>query len=159
MKKVNVLFVCLGNICRSPLAEALFNDKVARQGLHDHFCADSCGTSDYHIGEEPDERTQLNALQNGLQINHRGRQLTEQDLEHFDYIFAMDQNNYANIMRLRNAALHQSKISLMRSFDPLGENRDVPDPYFGGARGFQEVYEILDRSTHRLLEHLQKNHV
>lgn len=159
MAKIKVLFVCLGNICRSPLAEALFKDKVAKQGLHQHFEADSCGTSDYHIGEAPDERTLLNALQNGIDISHRGRQLTEEDLENFDYIFAMDQSNYHNILRLPNAALHRSKISLMRSFDPLGKNQDVPDPYFGGARGFQEVYEILNRSTQSLLEHLQKKHL
>jgi protein-tyrosine phosphatase len=158
MTKVRVLFVCLGNICRSPLAEALFNDKLVRKGLHDRIEADSCGTSDYHIGEGPDDRTVLNALKNGVTIHHRGRQLTAHDLDHFDYILAMDSSNYQNILRLPNAALHKHKISLMRTYDPVGENQDVPDPYFGGEKGFQDVFEILDRSTLTLLEHIEKNH-
>jgi len=159
MAKIKVLFVCLGNICRSPLAEALFKHKVSKQGLTNLIEADSCGTSNYHIGDWPDERTLVNALQNGIEMDHRGRQITYTDLEKFDFVFAMDRSNYENIMQLANAETHKHKVSLMRSFDLENENADVPDPYYGGARGFQDVFEILDRSTENFLEYIQKNHL
>lgn len=151
MKK-KVLFVCLGNICRSPLAEAIFKHKVKERGLDLLFEADSCGTANYHIGDIPDERTIRNAQKNGIRISHRGRQLSAIDLETFDTIFAMDESNFRNIMRLENAEVHSKKISLMRSFDPLGSG-DVPDPYYGGERGFQEVFDILNRSLDNFLDH------
>lgn len=159
MDKVKVLFVCLGNICRSPLAEAIFNHKISQKGLHLKIEADSCGTSNYHIGDMPDERTQANALKNGISIYHRGRQLREHDLEHFDLILAMDRSNYQNILRLPKAADHEHKLALMRQFDPEKAHDDVPDPYYGGERGFQEVFEILNRSTEQLLLHIEKHHL
>ena len=151
--------VCLGNICRSPLAEALFKNKIARKGLTQIIEADSCGTSNYHIGDWPDERTLLNALKNGIQINHLGRQLTIKDLEYFDFIIAMDRSNYHNILRLTNEEKHKQKVVLMRSFDSILEHEDVPDPYYGGERGFQEVFDILNRSTENFLDYLEKNHL
>jgi protein-tyrosine phosphatase len=151
MKK-KILFVCLGNICRSPLAEAIFKHKVKERGLDHQFEADSCGTANYHIGDTPDERTNRNAQKNGIRISHRGRQLSATDLETFDLIFAMDESNFRNIMRLENSEAHAKKISLMRAFDPLGSG-DVPDPYYGGERGFQEVFDILDRSLDNFLDH------
>lgn len=159
MARIKVLFVCLGNICRSPLAEALFKDKLSRRGLQEHIEADSCGTSNYHIGDPPDERTQANARRNGITISHRGRQLNQNDLEHFDYILAMDRSNHSNILRLTNAETHRHKIKLMREFDLEGNHDDVPDPYYDGERGFQEVFEILDRSTEQLLVHLEQHHI
>jgi protein-tyrosine phosphatase len=129
MEKVKVLFVCLGNICRSPLAEALFKDKVARKGLAERFEIDSCGTSNYHIGDWPDERTLVNALKNGIQIDHRGRQLTYKDIEEFQFIVAMDRSNYNNIVRLTNDEDHRNKVLMMRMFDPQSDQEDVPDPY------------------------------
>ena len=159
MVKIRVLFVCLGNICRSPLAEALFKDKIARKGLTQIIEADSCGTSNYHIGDWPDERTLLNALKNGIQINHLGRQLTIKDLEYFDFIIAMDRSNYHNILRLTNEEKHKKKVVLMRSFDSISDHEDVPDPYYGGERGFQEVFDILNRSTENFLAYLKKNHL
>jgi protein-tyrosine phosphatase len=159
MARIKVLFVCLGNICRSPLAEALFSDKVKRKGLHVHIEADSCGTSNYHIGDLPDERTRANAQENGIHISHRGRQISSHDLEQFDFILAMDRSNHTNILRLPNADRHKHKVKLMREFDPEGDHDEVPDPYYGGQRGFQEVFEILDRSTEQLLAYLEQHHI
>lgn len=154
MTKIRVLFVCLGNICRSPLAEAIFKHKIKEQGLDNIFEGDSCGTSNYHIGDSPDSRTIRNAAKNGVTIDHAARQLSERDLEAFDYILAMDKSNYSNIFRLSNARAHASKISLIRKFDRDEGSGEVPDPYYGGERGFQEVFDILDRSMDGFIEHL-----
>jgi len=154
MKKV--LFVCLGNICRSPLAEGLFKKKVMERGLEDDFKIDSCGTAAYHIGEQPDERSAENALQNGVVLDHKGRQFTESDFDEFDYIIAMDKSNLRNIQSLEKNRTGYELV-LMRNFDEQGINQDVPDPYYGGDNGFQEVFEILDRSTESLLDHIMEN--
>jgi protein-tyrosine phosphatase len=142
-----ILFVCLGNICRSPQAEAIFNYKINEKGLVHSYLSDSCGTSNYHIGMSPDNRTIKNSLINGVPINHAARQLTDQD---FDLILAMDQSNYHNIFRLSSATIHQHKIKMMREFDP-NEHGDVPDPYYGGEEDFQEVFDILSRSIENLI--------
>jgi protein-tyrosine phosphatase len=157
MKKVNVLFVCLGNICRSPLAEAIFKSKIEKKGLQKFVEADSCGTSNYHIGDQPDPRTLANAKRNGIVIDHCGRQLQPDDLRDFDYILAMDKSNLSNILRVMNARDHEHKIMLMREFDPMGKG-DVPDPYYGGEEGFQLVFEMLDRTMDKFIEHLEKHH-
>ena len=131
MQKTKVLFVCLGNICRSPLAEAIFKHKIEEKGIASSFFVDSCGTGNYHIGEPPDQRTIRNAEKNGIQINHCCRQLTAADLSSFDYILAMDKSNLQNILRLEPNDTNRKKIFLIREFDPLGKGEEVPDPYFG----------------------------
>lgn len=158
MTKVKVLFVCLGNICRSPLAEAIFKDKVKSKGWDRFIEADSCGTSNYHIGDSPDPRTIANAKKNGLRIDHCGRQLSKKDLQEFDYILAMDSSNYRNIAAVMEDEAHAGKIKMMRDFDPSGRG-DVPDPYFGGEEGFQEVFQILNRSLDNFLNYLHRTYI
>ena len=153
MDKIKVLFVCLGNICRSPLAEAIFKHKLKERGLERFIYADSCGTSNYHIGDQPDPRTIANAKKNGVSIDHCGRQLTVSDIEDFDYVLAMDNSNFTNIHRLLKDEKHKPKIQLMRDYDPKGKG-EVPDPYYGGEKSFQEVFDILDRTMDSFLDHL-----
>ena len=156
MVKVRVLFVCLGNICRSPLAEAIFNHKVNRKNLQAYFEVDSCGTSNYHIGDKADTRTIATARKHGININHFVRQFTSDDLEEFDFIIAMDSSNHQNILRLSDNEMHAEKVFLMREFDSQGKGEEVPDPYYGDERSFQEVFEILDRSTDNFLIHIEE---
>jgi protein-tyrosine phosphatase len=148
------LFVCLGNICRSPLAEAIFKKKINERALTHGWVADSCGTASYHIGHAPDPRTLRNAEKNGVTIEHVGRQLQDSDLEQFDYVFAMDESNLTNIFRLPSSEKFKDKVMLLRSFDSIGTNEAVPDPYYGSEKDFQQVFEILDRSIDNLIDHL-----
>ena len=155
---IKILFVCLGNICRSPLAMALFKQEAKTRGLADAFLTDSCGTSNYHIGEPPDRRTTMNAEDNGIFIRHRARQLTKDDLPYFDYILAMDSENIRSVVSLDPQGEHQNKIKLMRDFDDQYKGSDVPDPFFGGENGFQEVFVILRRSVNNFLDFLEEEH-
>jgi len=150
MKKV--LFVCLGNICRSPLAEGLAIHLAKEKGVSDQIEFDSCGTSHYHIGNQPDERTISNAASNGLKLDSKARQFGKRDFRDFDYILAMDAANLSNIQKLDQAVQFGDKLYLMRDFDPEKPGSDVPDPYFGGDTGFQNVYDILNRSVNNFLD-------
>jgi protein-tyrosine phosphatase len=151
---MKVLFVCLGNICRSPLAEAIFNEKARQKKLEHLFHANSCGTSNYNIGDDPDPRTIRSAHKNNMPISHNACQLKYTDGEEFDLILAMDENNYQNILLVTHPS-HHHKVKLMRSYDPLG-NGDVPDPYYGNEKDFEEVFTILDRSIDSFLNELTK---
>ena len=156
---IKVLFICLGNICRSPMAEAIFDHKVNERGLKGVIKSDSCGTSDYHIGELPDERTLRCAVGRGVLLDHRGRQLNRLDLREFDYLIAMDQNNLQDTKDLiKKYGLGHTNLYLMREFQPDAEHVDVPDPYYGGADGFEEVYDILEESLDHFLEKLINDH-
>lgn len=155
--KINVLFVCLGNICRSPLAEGIFNALAAQRGVADRVLADSCGTGAWHVGEPPDPRTLACARLNNIPLDHVGRQFRRTDFERFDHILVMDTQNYTNVLSVAQSHAHKEKVKLLRTYDPIGLD-DVPDPYYGGDEGFREVYEILYRSIENFIAHLEKNH-
>lgn len=151
---MKVLFVCLGNICRSPLAEGIMKHKLKLLGMDGKLIVDSCGTSNYHIGDLPDSRTRHNAEKNGIILNHKGRQLSSRDLDDFDFILAMDRSNHSNIISLARNDEAKEKVKLMREFDPH-DGDEVPDPYYGGEDGFQLVFDILNRSVDGFISHLQ----
>lgn len=149
-----VMFVCLGNICRSPLAKALFEKHVCEMGLQDLFHIDSAGTSSNHAGEHADSRTLQNARKNGLVFQHTAKQFTRDHLEYFDMIVVMDRSNERNVKSLATDSQHHAKVHLMRQWDPEGHEEDVPDPWYGGPEGFEKVFQILERSTAELLRAL-----
>ncbi|MGB3616529.1 MAG: low molecular weight protein-tyrosine-phosphatase [Catalinimonas sp.] len=151
---MRVLFVCLGNICRSPMAEGVFRRMVADRNLQATFEIDSAGTSAYHLGDLADARMRRTAEQHGITLLHRARRATAADLRDFDLIVAMDRENLAELRRLPGADAHADKIVLMRDYDPTPDDGQVPDPYFGGERGFEEVYQLLRRSCAALLDEL-----
>jgi len=153
---IKVLFVCLGNICRSPLAEAIFNDLVKKKELNDKIASDSAGTAAYHLGQNPDPRSIEVANKNNIPISHRGRQFSFNDLEYFSYIVAMDRQNLANI--LQKGGVSNENVFLMRDFDTIERGGEVPDPYYGGPAGFDRVFQILQRSNMNFLDHLIKEH-
>lgn len=148
---MKILMVCLGNICRSPLAEGLLREKVNAFNLD--VVVDSAGTSNHHAGQSPDTRMRATASKMGLNINNlKARQFRKSDFTEFDLIFVMDKSNYSNVLALANSDEERSKVHLM--LNELHPNRDleVPDPYFGGNQGFIDVYNLLDEATNALLE-------
>jgi protein-tyrosine phosphatase len=153
-----ILFVCLGNICRSPLAEAIFKKQLAERGLEGRFLVDSCGTSGQHTGERPDARTIRNARHHQVEIDRVGRQLSAEDFPAFDLILAMDRSNHSHIIEMAGRVTgKKAEIRMMRSFDPeaLGP-QDVPDPWYGNEEGFEEIFQILWRTCQSLIDFLEK---
>lgn len=150
---INVLFVCLGNICRSPLAEGVFMHQVYSRSLGDQFRADSAGTASYHIGRLADKRSIAVALAYGIELTHKARAFRVSDFEEFDYIVAMDKQNYKDIKRLEPEG-SKAQVVLMRDYDHELKGGEVPDPYYGEHKDFEDVYGILDRSCHNLLDEL-----
>ena len=155
---IKILFVCLGNICRSPLAEALFKHKIKQLKWKQFFYVDSCGTGDYHISSQPDPRTIQSATKHGVEISHACRQLVKADITNFDYIMAMDKSNLRNILLLSSTPANQKNVFMVRDFDLMNPGADVPDPYHGYERDFQEVFDILDKALDNFIDHLKSSH-
>lgn len=149
-----LLFVCLGNICRSPSAENLMNHLIEQRGLQNQIVCDSAGTSAYHVGEPPDQRMAAAAAKRGIILKGRARQFQEQDFEAFDLILAMDKENYRNILALDRQGLYQDKVRLMCDFCCHHRDREVPDPYYGGSDGFSYVIDLLLDASEGLLEYV-----
>jgi protein-tyrosine phosphatase len=157
---IGVLFVCLGNICRSPLAEEVFRDFTKEQKKDHLFHIDSCGTANYHIGNPPDVRAVKTAFTHGLSLNHLGRQFKISDFDQFKYIIAMVKNNQIDLLNQAKPPQHQNQIHTFRKFDPMGdETLDVPDPYYGNITDFEKVYQIVKRSSENLLQFILKNSI
>ena len=157
---IRVLFVCLGNICRSPMAEGIFNDLIIKNGLQNDLICDSAGTADYHVGKLPDPRMRQTAQRHQMNLTHVGRQLDCDDLVSFDYVLAMDKTNLEDILSLRcsDKISSQAKVMLMRNFDPTPGTGSVPDPYYGGQDGFEDVYQMLKRCNKAFLAFLREEH-
>ncbi len=155
-KPLRLLFVCSGNICRSPLAEAIFRSLAQDAGLGGRFELDSAGTHGYHEGELADPRTRRVGQRHGVKVTSIAREIDTDDLERFDLVVAMDRGHLRQLESMASAA-QRAKLRLIRDFDPGGPGRDVPDPYYGGEAGFEQVYTILDAACRGLLEHLKRD--
>lgn len=152
---VKILMVCLGNICRSPLAEGILASKLPK----DKFIVDSAGTGNYHIGKQPDHRSIATAKKNGIDIsNQKARQFTPKDFETFDYIFVMDNSNYDDVVFLAKTEEQKQKVQLILNELFPGDNVDVPDPYYGLQNGFDMVFEMLDETTDLIAQKLIAQH-
>lgn len=154
-----ILFVCLGNICRSPAAEGMFRDVVERHGDSGRFTIDSAGTGGYHIGELPDRRMRVHARQRGLELDHHCRQVEIDDFENFDLIIGMDASNLMNLRRMAPSVEAARKIHGMAEFFSPGSRYDhVPDPYYEGAEGFELVLDLLENACTNLYDSLSEKH-
>jgi protein-tyrosine phosphatase len=155
--KKSVCFVCLGNIVRSPLAEHLFLHKVEDRGLAHEYEAASAACGSWHVGESPDARMRRVAARHGLVYDGRARQFNASDFDRYDLVIAMDRDNLAHLQNLARNQEDRQKIHLLREFDPAGGPKSsVPDPYYGGIDGFEEVYQVIERSVEGLLDKLEK---
>jgi protein-tyrosine phosphatase len=155
---VRVLFVCMGNICRSPLAQGVFEDLVRREGLEDEIIVDSAGTGRWHVGSPPDERAQRSAQVRGLDLSaQQARQVTPDDCHSFDYILTMDEQNYRAV-----AALCQRGSAEVRPFLDYAPDRietEVPDPFYGGPDGFEHILDLVEEASEGLLEEIKEKHL
>ncbi len=143
--------VCLGNICRSPLAEGILKDKICKNDIDAKV--DSAGTAAYHVGEGADKRSVMVAKKNGVDISqHSARKFTTGDFKTYDLIYAMDSENYQNIMAMARTEDEKAKVKLLMNEALPNENISVPDPYYGGDRGFENVYQMIDKACDRIIE-------
>lgn len=158
MKQVKVLFVCMGNICRSPTAEGVFTGLVEQAGLSDRIQTDSAGTHSYHVGSAPDSRAQATAQTRGFDLSAlRARKFTADDFLDFDYVLAMDDDNYQNMQAIKpsNAT---AEFRLFLDYATEHKEREVPDPYYGGPSGFERVFDMVEDAAAGLLEHIKRKH-
>ena len=151
-----ILFVCLGNICRSPAAEAIFNQKIKERDIENFFVVDAAGTGGWHIGNLPDQRMRTTALSKGIELTSRARQIEENDLYEFDHILVMDKDNLNAVKSLIKDDMHtmNSKIKLILSYSKKSQLDEVPDPYYGGQNGFEKVLDLLNDAIDELIDSL-----
>ena len=154
---VRVLFVCLGNICRSPLAQGVFEDVLRREGLEDEVFVDSAGTGSWHIGSPPDDRAQRSAFARGLDLSaQRARRISSDDCEEFDYVLTMDEQNYRTVASLcRDRAV----VRPFLDFAPHSPVREVPDPYGNGSDAFEHVLDLVEEASEGLLDDIRDRHL
>ena len=157
--KVSVIFVCMGNICRSPTAEGVFRHLVENKGLAHLIDIDSAGTHAYHVGEAPDPRSCQTARSRGINLDSiRARKVQAADIEHFDYVLAMDSDNHANLLRIAPQGLEHKVYRFLEFAQDFAEN-DVPDPYYGGANGFERVFDMVESASQGLLADIMHKHL
>lgn len=149
-----LIFVCLGNICRSPAAENIMNYLIEQAGQSSHIVCDSAGTASYHVGSVPDGRMAVAAGHRGIRLQGQARQFQKSDLENFDLILAMDRENYRDILSLDSANRYRDKVRLMCDFCQHHREQEVPDPYYGGPEGFNRVIDLLLDACEGLLEYV-----
>jgi low molecular weight protein-tyrosine phosphatase len=159
MKKVKVLFVCMGNICRSPTAEGVFTKRVQAANLVDQIEIDSAGTHAYHVGEQPDPRSQKTALKRGVDLSPlRARRAVTEDFDAFDYVLAMDRDNERGLQAICPPGF-EYKLQLFLSYAPNLEYDEVPDPYYGGPNGFEQVLDMIEEAADGLLQDIELRHL
>lgn len=150
-----LLFVCLGNICRSPSAENIMNYLIEKEGLTSQITCDSAGTSSYHVEASPDARMKVAAKKRGIELTGKSRQIEPFDLEYFDLILAMDKSNYYDILSLDPKGIYKHKVKLMCDFALKHQDKEVPDPYYGGETGFEYVIDLLLDACEELLKQIK----
>jgi len=160
---VRLCFVCLGNICRSPTAEAVMRHLVKAAGLQDRIVIESAGTGDWHIGEPRDQRSQATGKARGIPLSGAARQFTAVDFARCDYVLAMDASNRKALLRMAPDDRQRAKVHLLRAFEPDAtmagtDAPDVPDPYYGGPHGFEQVFDICQAACAGLLSHVRRQH-
>ena len=155
---IKVIFVCMGNICRSPTAHGVFENLVAQHRLEEHIQIASAGTHAYHIGEQPDPRSQSAAKRRGIAMSHiRAQKVEPEDFEFYDYVLAMDRSNYRNLEQICPPE-HVQKLQLFLEFAPHFNEVEVPDPYYGGPQGFERVLDMVEAASQGLLDHIKQRH-
>ena len=155
---INVIFVCMGNICRSPSGEAVMNKLIKNAGLENEIECDSAGTIAYHEGEPADARMKRHALSRGYRLTSIARRFREVDFDNFEYVIAMDGSNFSDLKSFDRENSFNDKLFLMTDFATRGNYSEVPDPYYGGPEGFENVLDILEDSCAGLLERIKKDH-
>jgi protein-tyrosine phosphatase len=156
---VRICFVCLGNICRSPTAEAVMRHLVKAAGLTGRIQIDSAGTGDWHVGGQRDKRSQAVGKARGIPLSGVARQFTARDFDRYEHVIAMDRANRDELLRMARDEGDRAKVRMLRSFEPGARaDADVPDPYYGGPLGFEEVFDICERACRGLIAHLQSAH-
>jgi protein-tyrosine phosphatase len=158
-RKIRILMVCMGNICRSPTAQGVFESLLARSALAEFVEVDSAGTHAYHVGASPDPRAQAAAAARGFDLSHqRARRVRPEDFERFDYIVAMDADNLAELLQICPSEVLRQRVRRFMDFAPTADSTSVPDPYYGGQRGFERVLDLIEDASRGMLAHLEREH-